>query len=415
MDVGGTLTKIVYFETQMGKKPPTNDSKDVNRRGSDTITVEIPGREALKRVSSLGQLEKPDHQEALKELYTYMDNSSNPLNSNNIFIRDDTLSFYSTILGGRLHFLYFETRNLSAGINKLSANGITENIRTIGCTGGGAHKYAKAFDEDLGIRVKQLDELGCLIRGMNFAVTNIVGECYTYRNSDFTLPPTSPSLQKARSGSFGTPRRKSTSSGTTLTSATAAAAAADAAAATSTSDHGSSASKTSFGSVSKSSEPLSPRTSSTTATKPEDEVVQDQGWSRDVKEYTYKVTMPYEMFQTDDLYPYLVVNIGSGVSILKVLSSGVFERVSGSSLGGGTYWGLCRLLTKCSTYEEVLDIAEMGDASQVDMLVRDIYGGACKYKDYFFYHMTVRARFSVCMFFVGNHFYQSLLMTSHLP
>ena len=60
---------------------------------------------------------------------------------------------------------------------------------------------------------------------------------------------------------------------------------------------------------------------------------------------------------------------------MKVSSPGVWERVSGTSLGGGTYWGLCRLLTKCATYEEVLDIAETGDASEVDMLVRDIYGG----------------------------------------
>jgi type II pantothenate kinase len=44
----------------------------------------------------------------------------------------------------------------------------------------------------------------------------------------------------------------------------------------------------------------------------------------------------------------------------------------------GTYWGLCRLLTKCESYEEVLDFAERGDASVVDMLVKDIYGGDCK-------------------------------------
>ena len=56
-----------------------------------------------------------------------------------------------------------------------------------------------------------------------------------------------------------------------------------------------------------------------------------------MKEHTYKVTMPHEMFVTNELFPYLVVNIGSGVSILKVKSPGVFERVSGSSLGGGTY------------------------------------------------------------------------------
>ena len=39
------------------------------------------------------------------------------------------------------------------------------------------------------------------------------------------------------------------------------------------------------------------------------------------------------------LPPYLLVNIGTGVSILKVESDGKFERVSGSGLGGGTYWG----------------------------------------------------------------------------
>jgi type II pantothenate kinase len=52
--------------------------------------------------------------------------------------------------------------------------GITENIRTIGCTGGGAHKYAKEFEDQLGITFTQFDELGCLVRGMNFALTNVV-------------------------------------------------------------------------------------------------------------------------------------------------------------------------------------------------------------------------------------------------
>ena len=52
--------------------------------------------------------------------------------------------------------------------------------------------------------------------------------------------------------------------------------------------------------------------------------------------------------------------IESGVSILKVSSPTQFERVSGSSVGGGTYWGLCRLLTRCTRFEEVLDMAAPG-------------------------------------------------------
>lgn len=51
-----------------------------------------------------------------------------------------------------------------------------------------------------------------------------------------------------------------------------------------------------------------------------------------------------------------------------------FKRVSGSSIGGGTYWGLCRLLTGATTYDESLQIASRGDSNQVDMLVGDIYG-----------------------------------------
>ena len=48
--------------------------------------------------------------------------------------------------------------------------------------------------------------------------------------------------------------------------------------------------------------------------------------------------------------------------------------MSGSSIGGGTYWGLCRLLTKCKSFDEVLDLAESGETDLVDMTVGDIYG-----------------------------------------
>ncbi len=66
-----------------------------------------------------------------------------------------------------------------------------------------------------------------------------------------------------------------------------------------------------------------------------------------------------------DLYPYLLVNIGSGVSMLKVSGDGNYERVSGSSLGGGTFWGLCRLMTKCRGFDEMLELSAKGDNSKV--------------------------------------------------
>lgn len=46
-----------------------------------------------------------------------------------------------------------------------------------------------------------------------------------------------------------------------------------------------------------------------------------------------------------------------------------------SSLGGGTFLGLCCLLTGCETFEEALEMAAKGDSTNVDKLVKDIYGG----------------------------------------
>ncbi|BFY98499.1 hypothetical protein BsWGS_01539 [Bradybaena similaris] len=74
-------------------------------------------------------------------------------------------------------------------------------------------------------------------------------------------------------------------------------------------------------------------------------------------------------------YPYLVVNIGSGVSILSVRSKTDYTRVSGTSLGGGTFLGLCCLLTGCDTFEEAIELASSGDSRNIDKLVKDIYGG----------------------------------------
>lgn len=50
-------------------------------------------------------------------------------------------------------------------------------------------------------------------------------------------------------------------------------------------------------------------------------------------------------------FPCLVVNIGSGVSIVRVDEDGGFERVSGTSLGGGTLWGLLSLLTDAESFD----------------------------------------------------------------
>ncbi|KDD75300.1 fumble, partial [Helicosporidium sp. ATCC 50920] len=85
--------------------------------------------------------------------------------------------------------------------------------------------------------------------------------------------------------------------------------------------------------------------------------------------------MAFEDVASDEVYPYLLVNIGSGVSMVKVEGEKQFVRVSGTNIGGGTFLGLSRLLTGLNDFDEILDLSSRGDNSNVDMLVGDIYGG----------------------------------------
>jgi len=94
--------------------------------------------------------------------------------------------------------------------------------------------------------------------------------------------------------------------------------------------------------------------------------------------FTYSESDPmcfeYSPSAPPNMFPYMLVNIGSGVSILKVTGPGKFERISGTSVGGGTLWGLLSLLTGAQSFDEMLEMSKHGDNTNVDMLVGDIYG-----------------------------------------
>ncbi|GKU05830.1 pantothenate kinase [Fusarium langsethiae] len=73
-------------------------------------------------------------------------------------------------------------------------------------------------------------------------------------------------------------------------------------------------------------------------------------------------------------HPYLLVNIGSGVSFFQVSENNQCQRISGSSFGGSALCGLLLLLTRARTYEDMLGQAEKGNNANVDKLIGDIYG-----------------------------------------
>ena len=77
----------------------------------------------------------------------------------------------------------------------------------------------------------------------------------------------------------------------------------------------------------------------------------------------------------EPLFPFLLCNIGTGVSIVVVNGENDFTRVSGTAIGGGTFWGLTQLLTNVDNFDEAMELASSGSAQRLHLLVRDIYGG----------------------------------------
>ncbi|KAK7548227.1 fumble-domain-containing protein [Phyllosticta citricarpa] len=188
------------------------------------------------------------------------------------FSRDPT----SKELGGRLNFLKFETDRIDECIDFMrelklkyqTINGSPPSDITVMATGGGAFKYYDRIREALEVEVLREDEMECLIIGLDFFITEIPCEVFTYSQDD---------------------------------------------------------------------------------------------------------PMHFEQARPD-IYPYLLVNIGSGVSMVKVSGPRQYERIGGTSLGGGTLWGLLSLLTGARNFEDMLKLADAGDNTAVDMLVGDIYG-----------------------------------------
>lgn len=255
MDIGGTLTKLVYFEP-----------RETNRRELDKETEVLKNiRRYLTRNSAYGKTGRRD-------VHLQMDNV--------------------TIRGrrGTLHFIRFPTSEVGAFLQLARSKGMADLVNTIYATGGGAYKFEEDFIKEVNMRLSKMDELDALIAGVLFVDCMNAQECY------YWAPPDEQAVH------------------THVTD----------------------------------SPPYSEAALSLYVRKP---------------------------FDFSSPYPFLLVNIGSGVSVLVVNAPDDYYRVSGTSLGGGTFLGLCCLLTGCSSFEEAIALAASGDNTTVDKLVRDIYGG----------------------------------------
>lgn len=100
-----------------------------------------------------------------------------------------------------------------------------------------------------------------------------------------------------------------------------------------------------------------------------------------------------DLDEQEHIYPYLLVNIGSGVSMIKVSGPSRYQRIGGTSLGGGTLWGLLSLLTGAQSFDDMLAMSERGDNATVDLLVGDIYGDGMGYEKIGLSERTIASSF----------------------
>ncbi len=329
MDIGGSLAKLVYFEKVYfsdkdkgeATTPSSGSENDpVNRSTTPSLQEHPYGfltspnnrvSEFTSRVSgepnfSCNLTQTDEQRNALKNFYTFMDAAQ--IMGGRFSVHDEHLTVRCPEFGGLFHFFRFETRHMDRAISLVRSSRIADHLHSVGCTGGGAYKYEPFMRYMLKLHVQQNDEMGCIVRGLQFVTENIEGEVYSYRFAGQTemLPGRGPGTADGQQDTFRNMRMR--------------------------------------------------------------HIV---GLTDQIDE-SKRIYCGLDCLNAS--YPALIVSIGSGVSILKVDGPSKFERVSGSSIGGGTFMGLCRLLTGANDFDMALDMASEGHSDVADMVVGDIYG-----------------------------------------
>jgi hypothetical protein len=119
MDVGGTLAKIVFLEKDIvPDSPPPSDAASNSSKESNSGSPREDGRRGIVNDRWCHDAYHTASAEALiiltihikkpsERLYALMESSERNGSGNGGMYRDETLSFYSELLGGRLHFFLF--------------------------------------------------------------------------------------------------------------------------------------------------------------------------------------------------------------------------------------------------------------------------------------------------------------------
>lgn len=67
----------------------------------------------------------------------------------------------------------------------------------------------------------------------------------------------------------------------------------------------------------------------------------------------------------------IIVSMGTGTALVKVMGNQI-EHIGGIGIGGGTILGLSKLLLKTNDFQRIVAMAEKGDLSHIDLLIKDI-------------------------------------------